>query len=392
MHGISVKIVLWAITLLCFCSPMECAFAQTYSITELGTLGGSSSVALDINEGGQIVGASSLPGDHNEHAFLFQKGKMRDLGTLGGQNSTAFAINNRGQVTGLSTYSDASFSHGFLYSHDVLRDIGASGSENCVSPAAINEFGEITGAAGCRGQMAFGYRAGQLFLLGDLGGGSSGGLSINNRGQIAGNADVIGNGFPPHAFLYTAGSLLDLGTLGGSSSVVLSNHSINRHGEVTGTSLLHGDVDSHAFIYSNGSMHDIGTLGGTFSSGQSINSDGAVVGYSTTTGDAASHAFLYRDHRIFDLNDVIDNSSPLKGVVTLFQGVAINDSGDIVAQGRNSVSGIDSAYLLQACRADHSRFDNRGREMEAGGYDGDRDDHHTSRNSCHRRGSSDARE
>jgi len=38
---------------------------------DLGTLGGTSSVAFGINAGGQVVGQSSTPGDASYHAFLY---------------------------------------------------------------------------------------------------------------------------------------------------------------------------------------------------------------------------------------------------------------------------------------------------------------------------------
>src|SRR5262245_19349150 len=55
---------------------------SAYTFTDLGTLGGSTSSANDINDGGQIVGAATIAtGD--EHAFCWDNGAMIDLGTLG---------------------------------------------------------------------------------------------------------------------------------------------------------------------------------------------------------------------------------------------------------------------------------------------------------------------
>jgi probable HAF family extracellular repeat protein len=80
-------------------------------VVDLGTLGGSTAGAGDVNNAGQVVGASSLPGDPPgvpgvdpfTHAFLWSRNTgMIDLGTLGGTRSGAAAINKRGQVAGNS--------------------------------------------------------------------------------------------------------------------------------------------------------------------------------------------------------------------------------------------------------------------------------------------------
>src|SRR4051812_30493888 len=75
--------------------------STTYTIVDLGTLGGGSSSALALNDQGQVVG-SSQRADSTTHAFVWQDGTMRDLGTLGGKNSHAYGISNQGVVVGSS--------------------------------------------------------------------------------------------------------------------------------------------------------------------------------------------------------------------------------------------------------------------------------------------------
>src|ERR1700716_4316233 len=78
-----------------------------YSVKDLGTLGGTFSMANSVNNTGWVDGFSTLEGDLNGHAFLWRNGVMTDLKTLGGPNSTpVYPLNERGQVTG---YSDTRF-------------------------------------------------------------------------------------------------------------------------------------------------------------------------------------------------------------------------------------------------------------------------------------------
>src|SRR5262245_66348121 len=73
------------------------------NIYNLGTLGGTSSGALAINNAGQVTGVSSLAGDASSHAFLYtgtpgSGGMMHDLGALDGTYSYGWDSNNSGQI------------------------------------------------------------------------------------------------------------------------------------------------------------------------------------------------------------------------------------------------------------------------------------------------------
>jgi probable HAF family extracellular repeat protein len=76
------------------CAPS--AFSAT--ITDLGTLGGSSSYAYGINNRGEVVGYIFAPG--STHAFLYSARTMTDLGTLNGYATYAQSINDAGQIVG----------------------------------------------------------------------------------------------------------------------------------------------------------------------------------------------------------------------------------------------------------------------------------------------------
>jgi probable HAF family extracellular repeat protein len=55
------------------------AFAATYTVTDLGTLGNGSG-ATGINASGQVVGNWTASGDIFTHGFLYSAGVMMDLG------------------------------------------------------------------------------------------------------------------------------------------------------------------------------------------------------------------------------------------------------------------------------------------------------------------------
>jgi probable HAF family extracellular repeat protein len=138
--------------------------------------------------------------------------------------------------------------------------------------------------------------------------------------------------------------MTDIGSLGGGYGQA---NGINRNGQITGVSLT-GTHALHAFLYSAGAMQDLGTLGGYTSEGYGINSAGQVVGYSLTASNA-SHAFLYLDGKMTDLNAMLDSSSALSPYVVLLEARAINDDQFIVANGLDSRTNEEHAYLLD-CR------------------------------------------
>lgn len=71
-------------------------------ITDLGSLGGGTTIPADHNDDGVVVGLST--GERGgERAFRWTDGTMEDLGTLGGRSSFARAVDDAGNVVGTST-------------------------------------------------------------------------------------------------------------------------------------------------------------------------------------------------------------------------------------------------------------------------------------------------
>src|SRR2546428_310651 len=143
------------------------AGAQGYTVTDLGTLGGTFSDARAINAAGQVVGSSTLPGDTITHAFLWQNGVMRDLGTLGGSSSYTGGINSAGQIVGAAKIAGDADEHAFLYDAGVMHDLGTLGGTSSVA-RGINDAGQIVGfsySPSVAGQYSFLYDQGGMHSL-----------------------------------------------------------------------------------------------------------------------------------------------------------------------------------------------------------------------------------
>jgi probable HAF family extracellular repeat protein len=334
------RIAFLIVFIICICDFSQ---ATTYKVTDLGTLGGSWSVASSINESGQIAGTSSLKDSDNSHAFLYSGGTMTDLGTFGGRSSCAFGINNHGQVVGEAAivkqdeYGQSVY-HAFLYDGSTKHDLGTLGGTQPEFPPEsnandINDSGQVTGWSDSSDGYAYAflYNGSSMHSLDTHGAYGSNGVGINNSGQVVGKVfttelDEYGNPVS-HAFLYS-GSMRDLGTLGGTDSWA---HGINDSGKVVGEAQIAGNAAWHAFLYNGSTMIDLGTIGGNYSEAQGINAKGQIVGVSKTADNTAYHAFLYDGSAMTDLNTLINPSSGW----TLNYAYDINDAGQIVGKGYN---------------------------------------------------------
>jgi probable HAF family extracellular repeat protein len=288
-------------------------------IIDLGNFGGPISLAITLNNAGQVVGAAiNTTSDPfplfapptQSRAFIWQDGVMRDLGTLGGPDAMALSVNERGLVAGMS-YTDPNETvnpttgmptvHAFLWDHDKMTDLGTFG-------------GTVSGP---------GYPGGEGSLL------------VNNRGQVIGDASFLGDQIF-HPFLWDHGRLRDLGTLGGDNGAAVW---LTDTGEVLGEADLPGSQTHDAFLWRDGVMSDLGTLGGD-SVAFMMNSRGQIVGRSRLfktppssncpgdgeTTECIRHAFLWENGRMHDLNGLVPRNN-----MVLYEADNINERGEIVA-------------------------------------------------------------
>ena len=309
------------------CFALVAAPAQTlYVATPLGFLPqGFETAGVAMNMSAQVVGSMAAtvgtpPVGTYRTPFLYNNGVLTALAPDYPNLQVARGINNSGQIVG-----ECASSHACIYAGGVIKDLGTlSGPSGFSGGLGINNSGEVTGysSSSVNGPAlahAFIYRSGQMTDLGTLPGEiTSGGHAINDSGQVTGDSGR-------KVYLYTNGSMLDLGISGQGLAV-------NNAGEVVGE--FDVGFNTHAFLYSGGIVHELGAFPGgsdTPSGAEGINNSGQIVGYASAGASSPnSHAFVYYKQVMTDLNTVVVNS--LNGY-TLINAHAINDFGQILAIG-----------------------------------------------------------
>ena len=336
--------------------------APRYIVRDLGTLGGTYSSPGGMNSQGWVNGTSTLPGDTDQHAFLWRGGQMIDLGTLGGPNSgSLFRLDDAGDVAGAAETAALN-----PYGYQFCNYMGFSDDPDLGSTVAPHSC------------LPFLWQRGRMTRLPILGGYNGGASQINNRGQIAGGSEIgafdrtclptllleqkpviwdngqvrelplfhndvegfafsindlgqatgySGNGLCAnvlaHNVVWQNGTVveIDLSQLPGGASGLPSI--INNRGHVVGFSGVPPGIGGRAYLWENGHTTNLGLVYGSSSAATGINNQDQIVGQSCADFPDC-HAFVWQNGVMTDLNKLVPAGTP-----TLIVAIDINDQGQI---------------------------------------------------------------
>ena len=298
MKRIALILVLLGLLACVFAYMMHASSKAVYKVTDLGTLNGYRSDAIDINNAGQVVGNITIKRGHEsyEHAFLWENGVMKDLGTMGYEESIAVGIGEKGQVIGILQDKGHRYRkdrRGFIWQNGKMVKLASFDGFHTI-PTTIDDEGRIIG-----------------YLVDDK---AKDSRFIWEDGKFR-HLNAGYDKYLPHRNSYYEhklirlpnGKMVSLGSLRGEDGYTLARD-MNKDGVVIGIS----DTRKHLppigwpdedrftqyvtkpFVWADGKMHDLDNLLPAFSRRigrlNGINDKGQIVG--CDTNGKYAHALL----------------------------------------------------------------------------------------------------
>jgi probable HAF family extracellular repeat protein len=334
-----------------------------YRLTDIGAVPWDSAEGARgtaMNSEGDIAGVSFNPSPTIRAFFWDSKtgGMTELLGLFGGTDdfTSASAINDRGDVVGLSIKEIEGLSPTFalIWQPRSYQVVELAPPANCrfASAEAINDRGVVALYSCAGGGFAHAYVRspdGTFIDLGVLPGDDlSFPVDINRRGQVVGSSwRAFSN--VARAFKWDPRTAT-MSELPGVDGLQASVSAINDQGYAVGVAGQSRNEDRAVVWDPSGAITELGNLPGgrSLSSATDINRKRQIVGWAIA--NFTSYAVLWEQGLIKDLNALIQPSDPLRGCVELHRAIAINDRGQIAAEGRDHCASAARTYLLSPVR------------------------------------------
>jgi len=321
------------------------ADAATYTSALLSPLPGkyTYSSPSGINNAGQVVGRSEVWGAGQVTSATIWIDSIaielpRPNGSIG--DSYADGINNAGQVVGRTKFSGVAGAHAALWSGSTVADLGAHGGL-WSSAQRINDAGQVVGFfVGPAVESAFRWNGSEMIPLGNLGGIASSARDINQAGQVVGYTTTVGE--HRHATIWNGSTPTVLSPLGSGDSEAVG---INDFGLIVGQSSSAEYPGSRVTLWNGAAAVTLENLAGKTGRAAAINNSGQVVGISV--GGGYPRATIWSGSTVTDLNFYLDASLVSAGWI-LTSATDINDSGSIVGDASNTITGEHRGYILSA--------------------------------------------
>ncbi len=260
--------------------PIATRWSPTSASSHVGAA--PNTYAYGVNSLGVLVGVAGV--NNESHAMVWTGSQSIDLGTFGGTQSLALGINNKGQVVGQSVEAGDLSASAFLWQKGVMKRLPPPTGFLYAQATGINDEGQIVGnifdQTGAVARSVRWNEEGKMQILDTLGVDQTYATAINKDGAIVGVAPKLDGTFV--AFVTKGKKLVELPSLGG---VYSQGNGINGSGDIVGVSTTPVTNENHAVLWKKGVLIDLGSIPAMQAAGltsntiaNSINDNGDIVG------------------------------------------------------------------------------------------------------------------
>ncbi len=330
--------------------PVANAAAQiSFTIQDLGILGGDKSLSKGINDDGFVVAISEMDGQGNLLFPVYWENSTDGFQAIGSTPGDPKDINNSRITVGDRTVQDGSSTYGAPFRYDINTDTQTilrlgDGTAQEGGALGINESGTIVGFArnvGLGGSSNQGFywqnpTEGIVRIGTQAGSGFSSLEDINESGLAVGQSTVsVNGGTAPHAIIHdraAADPFTDLGTLNADNSGFSLARAINDSNRIVGLSDF--GFTQTAFVYAGGMMNPLAGIAGGLTDALDINNNNWIVGNAVDGNDESFAALWVEEGGVYEfknLNSLF--SMDQQSLYELDLAVAINSQNQIVANG-----------------------------------------------------------